>query len=330
MALLALTTTVHAADIGEGVCAALCTCNDWGTCNGGGNSGNSGWQWVDPAKLHPKEELLRQWQEFHAKKAARTAAQREFRGNMRNLRRRARNLLKYKSKGKVFAPKGKPFDPPVGSMLFGTVSNPGAEKISLSGIELARPVSVQSSGETTHFSIEGLRKFSAILEYSSESATDEDLLYFLNEGAAHMSGHASRISVQLPYGSKEPEESQRTVESFQAAWGMIKKRQREIQRSEDKRMNWAKEGAQIEADINTLDGKIHRASGKKRERLESKRKELITKADILRKKSKAAKNIELEQTAAINAEKVIFNISIEKKPAKKPINSSESDGKVRQ
>jgi hypothetical protein len=286
-------------DVGPGVCVGMCTCEDWGTCGDSGNGGNGGgrgWQWIDPAELQHKEELKRQWREYRAKKAARSAAQREFRKSMRNLRKNVRQRWKGKSKGMVFVPKGKPIDPSVGHML-NIVANPNTVGISLAGIELARPVSVQLNGETTHFALEGLRKFSAILEYSrnnqpASGSRDEELHFLLNEAAAHMSGQSSRVSVQLSHSIAGDEDARRAVESFQATWGMIEQSQRDIHRSEENRMNWAREAAREEADIDKLNVHIRKASGKKKERLKKKQENKVERIHTLKKKFYAAIQME--------------------------------------
>jgi len=296
-------------DVGPGVCAALCTCEDWGTCDNGGNGGDGGgrgWQWIDPAELQHKEELKRQWQEYRAKKAARSAAQREFRSSMHSLRNvvRKRWNWKKKPKGRVFSYKGEPFNSSIGRML-GITANPNAKELALAGIQLVRPTSIQPKGETTHLSVDGLKKFSAILDYykerhrsllSTEPGSDEELHFLLDEAAAHMSGHASRVSVQLFNSAEDDEDARHSVESFQATWRMIKQVQRDIRRSEETRMDWAKEAAREEADIDKLNIRINKSSGNKKARLIKKRKDKIKKVRTLRKKFDAAIQMENQQT----------------------------------
>jgi len=297
-------------DIGEGVCAALCDSSDWST-DTGVNSG--GRRWVSPEEITRHQERLKEWKVYKAKRAARTAAQREFKHDVRVMRKNVRKRWKGRTAAVVTMPAKRPVSAGSGAgVMFGIVASPSAYDISLAGIELARPVSVRPKGEVTHFSLDGLKKFSAIIEYYKDSiddskaksnTPDEELIFLLNEGAAQMSGEASRISVQLPYSADRDEDGLGALKAFKSSWSKIEESRREIRKSEDQRMGWAGEAARVTAAIKKLDARIKKSSGRKKARLTAKRAKKVLRVSVLRDKFEEAEKNERAQTAVISASK---------------------------
>jgi len=291
-------------DIGEGVCAALCDSSEWST-DTGTNAG--GRRWVSPKEIARRQERLKQWRVYRAKKAARTAAQKEFKRSIHDMRKNMRKRWKGRNAAVITIPKKTAVTPGSGA-VFGIVSTPSPEKISIAGIELARPISVRAKGEVTQLSLDGLKKFSAIIEYYKDSidaskaksnTPDEELIFLLNEGSAHMSGEASRISVQLPYSASRDEAGLGALEAFKSAWSKIEESQHEIRTSEDQRMGWAREAARVTAAIKKLDARIEKSSGRKKARLTAKRTKKILAVSALRYKFEAAKQNENKQSLKI-------------------------------
>jgi len=295
-------------DIGEGVCAALCDSSDWSTETGTNVGGRP---WVPPEEITRHKERLKEWKVYKAKRAARTVAQREFKHDVRVMRKNVRKRWKGRTAAVVTMPAKRPVNTGSGAML-GIVASPSAYEISLAGIELARPVSAMPKGEVTHFSLDGLKKFSAIIEYYKDSiddskvksnTPDEELIFLLNEGAAQMSGEASRISVQLPYSAGRDEDGLGAMEAFKSAWSKIEESRREIRKSEDQRMGWAKKAARVTVAIKKLDARIKKSSGRKKARLKAKRAKKVLRVSALRDKFEEAEKNERAQTSAISAMK---------------------------
>ncbi|MDX8399056.1 MAG: hypothetical protein R8K20_02260 [Gallionellaceae bacterium] len=295
--IIALLTSTPAAavswdNLGDGVCAALCGESDWSTDSGG----YSGRSWISEEEIAERQERIRQWEEYRTKLAARTAAQKEFRNYIRSKRKILRKL--WRTGPQVSIPMREAIERRSSVVaILGVVANPNIDTIANSGIDLARPVSI---GDRTRFSLDGLRKFSAIVEHLSTSngASNELETFMFQEGAAHMSGHASRIAVYVSPSSQDMP-NLGSGESFQAAWAEIEKSQQKIRTSEDRRLDWANEAIHEKADIDKLDIRIRKASGNAKKRLEKKRAEKVKKVSALREKFNAAIQAEEIQTTAV-------------------------------
>jgi len=284
-------------DLGDGVCAALCDSSEWSTSPS--SSSSSGRSWVSPEEIAQRQERIRQWEEYRTKLAARTAAQKEFRSYIRNTRKAVRKRWQGKPWISMPVQESTASRGSVRAML-GIVANPNVDTIAHAGIDLARPVGI---GSRTPLSLDGLRKFAAIIEHIEATGirSDEAVNFMLHEGAAHMSGHASRISVVIsPTAQDMPNIG--SGDAFQAAWAGIKKSQGEIRKSEERRLKWAKEVAREEAEIEKLETLIYQASGKKRERLERKREKRVEKISKIKLMAQTASQEEAKATENISRE----------------------------